>query len=376
MSPKRLGSSGLKAVVKVEEEIYLNALRLVPGLGSGRLSQLLAGFPGAKGVWQARPEELARILGPGKQVEALTHGRTVIEPEREWEKLLLAGIRVTTLGSSDYPSNLAEIYNPPLILYYRGSLDGLDLSLAIVGSRQATPYGRVAATTLARDMGAAGFAIVSGFARGVDSAAHRGALNAQARTVAVFGCGLDTIYPRENRSLCAEIIERGAVVSDFPLGVQPLSANFPARNRIISGLSLGTLVVEGREKSGSLITADFALEQGRDVFAVPGPINSEYSRGPHKLLKQGAKLVESAGDILEEYAHLVSPALQIKFAEFSYPAEYTGLMEILSLEPLHVDVICRKLKTAPEKLAALLLQLELSGRIRQLSGGYYVRNFL
>ncbi len=286
----------------MEEAIYLNALRMVPGLGSSKLAQLLACFPGAQGVWQARSEELTRVLGPGKLSEALTHSRTVIEPQREWEKLLQAGIKLTTLGSPGYPANLAEIYNPPLILYYRGSLEGLDLSLAIVGSRQATPYGRVTATVLARDLGSAGFVIVSGFARGIDAAAHRGALDAKGRTVAVFGCGLDTIYPREHRSLCEEIVERGAVVSDFPLGVQPLSANFPARNRIISGLSLGTLVVEGQERSGSLITADFALEQGRDVFAIPGPINSEYSRGPHKLLKQGAKLVESAGDILEEYA--------------------------------------------------------------------------
>jgi len=360
----------------MEELIYLNVLRMVPGLGSAKMTQLLNVFPGPKQIWQATEKQLAQFVGFGKTLEALKFCKKTLNPAVEWDKLVRAGIKVTAPGCEEYPVNLGEIHQPPLILYYRGDLSDLELSLAVVGSRKGTPYGRAVAASMARDLAGAGFAVVSGFARGIDAAAHQGAISGKGKTIAVFGCGLDVIYPREHRILCEEICENGAVVSEFPLGTQPLSMNFPARNRIISGVSLGTLVVEGKEKSGSLITADFALEQGRDVFAVPGPVNSEFSRGPHKLLKQGAKLVEEVNDILEEYAHLGSEPIQVKFAEFQYPEEYKGLMQLLNLEPLHIDKICQLLETSPERISGLLLQLELSGQIRQLSGGYFVRNFL
>lgn len=360
----------------MEKLVYLNALRLVPNLGSAKMTQLLKHFAGPKEIWYASEKELIHCLGTGKVLDALLFCQKIVNLAAEWEKLVKAGIKVTAPGYDDYPSNLVEIHQPPWILYYRGDLSKMDLSLAIVGSRQATPYGRAAAIQMARDLVRAGFVVVSGFARGIDAAAHQGAIAGEGRTAAVFGCGLDVIYPREHRLLYEEVVQNGAVISEFPLGNQPLSLNFPARNRIISGMSLGTLVVEGREKSGSLITAEFALEQGRDVFAIPGPVNSEFSRGPHKLIKQGAKLVEEVNDILEEYSHLISEPLQIRFAEFDYPAEYKNLMDLLSLDPIHLDKICQKLKISPEKMAGLLLQLELSGHIRQLNGGYYVRNFL
>ncbi len=360
----------------MEELVYLNSLRLVQGLGPAKVSQLINYFHGAKQVWHATEQELTWFLGRGKVLESMLFCKKTVDPAAKWDKLIRTGIKATAPGLADYPANLAAIRHPPSILYYRGDLSGLDLSLAVVGSRLATPYGRAVATSLARELTRGGFMVVSGFARGIDAAAHRGALAGGGRTAAVFGSGLDVIYPREHRALFEEIINSGAVISEFPLGTEPVPANFPARNRIISGICLGTLVVEGKEKSGSLITAEFALEQGRDVFAVPGPVNAQGSRGPHKLLKQGAKLVEEVEDIFEEYAHLVSPPQQVRLAEFTYPFEYKELLEILSLEPMHLNIICQRLKTAPEKIASLLVHLELAGHIRQLSGGYYVKNFL
>lgn len=359
----------------MESLMYLNALKLVPGIGPAKLARLWQWRPQPYAIWRAGKEELISCLGNDQAVDALIEWRGRIQPEVEWEKLQRAGIRVTTPGSPDYPPNLNNIYNPPLMLYYLGDLEQADLSLAIVGSRTASPYGKAMAQSLARNLAEGGFSIVSGLARGIDGAAHRGALLGGGKTITVLGSGLDVIYPREHKALFEEIQQNGAVVSEFPLGTQPLSMNFPVRNRIIAGISLGTLVVEGKEKSGSLITADYALEQGRDVFAMPGPVNSENSRGPHKLIKQGAKLVESAADVLEEYVHLLPEKPAMTAITTSCPQEYHGLMQVLSLQPTHIDDICRQLGTVPEKIAALLVHLELAGQIKQLNGGYYVINF-
>lgn len=359
----------------MEELIYRNALRQVSGIGVIRLSKLLEAFGSAKQAWEANPADLAASLGEGEIYHRLLSARRLLDPTKAWEKIIKAGINVTAPGMDDYPGQLATIYHPPLLLYYLGSLTNIEPTLAIVGSRRATPYGKAIATGLAQDLVNAGFVIVSGFARGIDAAAHRAVVESGGRTIAVFGSGLDVIYPKEQGRLFTKILESGAIVSEFPLGTPPLSANFPARNRIISGMCLGTLVVEGRDKSGSLITAEFALEQGRDVFAVPGPVNAESSRGPHKLIKQGAKLVEDVYDILEEYPYLGTQPPPTRLAQFQPTCSNNEVLNLFSLEPLHIDEICAKLNTSPDKIAGLLLHLELTGQIKQLNGGYYVINF-
>jgi DNA processing protein len=358
----------------LEDLIYLNALRLVPGIGSATLGRLLHKLS-PRQVWIVGSEELTPYMNK-RVLEALAYTRQRINPEAEWEKLVKQGIKVCTVGHKNYPESLAEIYDPPLLLYYRGNLSESELSLAVVGSRRASPYGRTVGALIVKDLAKAGFTVISGGARGIDTVAHQAALDAGGRTIAVLGNGLDIIYPRENMHLFSRIQEQGAVVSEYPLGTEPLGGHFPARNRIISGMSLGTLVVEGAEKSGSLITADCALEQGRDVFAVPGPVTGPGSRGPHKLIKQGAKLVESAADILLEYGYLVPDYYQVSLADLTLPKESAELLELLSLEPIHIDVICKQLSRSPEKLAGLLVNLELSGQIRQLSGGHYIKTFV
>ncbi len=354
--------------------MYLNALKMVQGVGAARLYRLVAFFRSSKRAWEANRDELNRCLGQEKVAEAIVCARRSIDPGREWGRIAAEGINVTAPGLADYPQNLANTYAPPPLLFYRGGLQGGDLSVAIVGSRSSSPYGQALANSLAKDLASAGMLVVSGLARGIDAVAHRGALSAGGRTIAVLGSGLDLIYPREHRRLAQQIMDSGAVVTEFPLGSVPLSSNFPVRNRTIAGISLGTLVVEGKEKSGSLITADFALEHGRDVFALPGPVNAANSRGPHKLLKQGAKLVEVAADILEEYVHLLPEQSKTEHVESNYAGECRQLIDLLSLEPMHIDIICRKLAITPDKIAGLLIHLELAGLICQVSSGYYVIN--
>ena len=247
--------------------------------------------------------------------------------------------------------------------------------MALVGSRRCSYYGKEVAYRLARELAKAGLTVVSGMALGIDSAAHQGALAARGRTLAVLGCGVNHCYPPANARLMREIAGRGAVLSEFPLDTQPLPQHFPQRNRIISGLSLGTVVVEASEKSGALITASFALEQNREVFAVPGNIDSPYSRGSHRLLKEGARLVETAADILEELS--VGPVTAATAAarerELSLDETARRLLELIPYQPLHVDEIVRLSAISPDQIGAILLDLELKGLLRQLPGKYFCR---
>lgn len=272
-----------------------------------------------------------------------------------------------------YPAALRPIGDPPRTLYLRGTLREADkAAVAIVGSRRASAYGVAAAEWLGRELGRCGVTVVSGLARGVDAAAHRGALTGGGRTIAVLGCGVDVVYPREHRRLLGQIIEAGAVISEFPAGVPPLQHHFPRRNRVISGLSLGVVVVEGRERSGALLTADHALEQGREVFAVPGSIFAETSHLPHRLIQQGAKLVATVEDILEELrlpqrtppARVPVPALHGAEA-----AVYTQL----SLDPRHIDALALRCRLPAAEVGRALVGLELRGLVRALAGQRYVR---
>jgi len=287
----------------MDAKAYWVGLNRVYGLGPKRFQLLRKHFGSPERVWKSKESELAKILGQNSPVvQNILKCRATLDLEKELANLEERKIQVLTLEDTAYPVNLLQIYDPPPVLYVKGVLAQEDAkAVAVVGSRRATPYGKAVADQLAGDLAQAGITVVSGLARGVDTCGHRGALRCGGRTLAVLGCGVDVVYPRENQELFEEIAAKGAIISEFPLGTPPEASNFPVRNRIISGLALGVLVVEAAEDGGALITADFALEQGRDVFAVPGAITNRYSRGTNRLIKDGAKLVEGVADILEEY---------------------------------------------------------------------------
>lgn len=362
----------------VDSRVYWVALSRALGIGSKRFLQLVDFFGSPREVWTAREKDLQRVPDmPRDIVEKLLQERKTIDPMKDWELLHKKGIGVILLEDKLYPQNLKTVFNPPATLYYRGTLRAEDqLSLAVVGARKPSPYGVLAAESLARGLVEANVCVVSGMARGIDTAAHRGALNGGGRTIAVLGTGVDVVFPRENRRLMDEIISNGAVISEFTPEAAGEAWHFPARNRIISGFSLGTLVVEAGEKSGSMITVDFALEQGREVFAVPGNINNPMSRGPHKLIKQGAKLVERVEDLLEELGiqSLFPEPRAKKKITLSYDED--KVCKLVSMEPVHLEELINRSGFASGQVSALLVVLELKGLVRQLPGKYYVSGSL
>ena len=266
-----------------------------------RLRRLLDAFGDARHAWEASAHELAAAGLQGRALSALLEARRQFDPERELRRLDQAGVQAVTIDDPTYPRRLREIYAAPPVLFVRGQLQPEDdLAVAVVGTRRATAYGKIVTEQLAGELASGGVTIVSGFARGIDTHAHRAALDAGGRTIAVFACGLDVIYPPENRDLAGRVARQGALVSEHALGTRPEATNFPARNRIVSGISRATLVVEAGERSGALITAQFALDQGRDVLAVPGPITAPSSAGANRLIQDGARLVASAADVRAE----------------------------------------------------------------------------
>jgi DNA processing protein len=355
----------------VDDSVYWLALSLIPDLGARRIRRLVEHFGCAKGAYTADVNELYLAGIAARAAESLIAGRRGIDPVREWERLCTKGYRMITMDSPDYPLLLGQIYDPPAVLFYRGNLDVLqDICIAVVGSRAATEYGKSAAFRLARELSEAGVTVVSGMARGIDTAAHQGVLKNGGKTAAVLGCGLDICYPPENLRLRENILHSGVVLSEFPPGTQPKPAHFPLRNRIISGLSQAIVVVEAGEKSGALITADCALEQGREVFAVPGSINSPNSRGCHRLLKEGAALLESVDDILFELGLALR---QEKQQTFEATPEQQKILASLQYEPVHFDELLGRCEFKAASLAAVLAELELAARVRKLPGNYYLR---
>jgi DNA processing protein len=359
-----------------DELLYLNALNRISFLGPVRIAKLQRHFGSAAAAWRAAPEDFARVPGLERFGTRFAAERSQIDPDREWRRLQALAVTCLSLKSTHYPPLLREIAHPPPLLYCRGTIEPQDsLAVAIVGSRRCSYYGKEVAFRLARELAQTGMTVVSGMALGIDSAAHQGALAAGGRTLAVLGCGVNICYPPGNGRLMRQIMARGAVLSEFPLDTPPLPQHFPQRNRIISGLSLGTVVVEASAKSGALITASFALEQNREVFAVPGNIESPYSRGTHRLLKEGARLVETAADILEELS--VGPVTAAVAAtgerELMLDEQARRLLELIPYTPLHVDEIVRLSGSSPEQVSALLLDLELKGLLRQLPGKYFCR---
>jgi DNA processing protein len=358
-------------------------LKSVPGIGNHLFKRLIDRFALPEMVFQASEEELTQVEGiSARQAAAIQNFKTPDRIRRELDQIIQKGLCITTLADPEYPSLLREIPDPPPLLYVSGNLDGSLRNIAVVGSRNATAYGISTTQKLCADLSSFDISIVSGMAIGIDTAAHQGALAGNGKTVAVLGSGLNKIYPSENQNLFRRISESGAVITEFELDTEPEAHHFPIRNRIISGMSLGTVVVEATKKSGSLITARLAAEQNREVFAVPGSIQSFKSTGTHTLIKQGAKLVENAQDVLEELtAFIATPDMASSQNQkrttkslSSLTPDEVAVYKVLSPYPEHIDIIVRKTAIQPGKLLSILLQLELKGMVNQLPGKRFVLN--
>jgi DNA processing protein len=368
---------------------YWIALKSIDGVGSVGFKNLVDAFGHPKKVFSASLQTLTAVPGIGHKTAAnVKDFNGWHKAEEELELLKKYDTRLITYQDSLYPRSLLNIYDFPPFLYTKGLLKEDDVNIAVVGSRMASTYGKFSTERLCRELAINGITVVSGLARGIDSAAHKGALAGKGRTIAVLGCGLDTVYPPENQKLYEEIVAKGAVITEYSFGTPPSASNFPARNRIISGVSLGVVVVEANEKSGSLITAKLALEQGREVFAVPGSIDSAGSRGTHKLIKQGAKLIENVYDILDEILPQVEMRskdapreeriLRQDNGEEEIPEQKTAthelndteksILKIISSKALDIDSIITSTGLKPNEVLNILLTLELRGIIKQLPG--------
>ena len=395
------------SVLSREEELHWLALRLVPGLGTRNSAKLLERFRTPQAIFRASRTELEQAGVSGAVAQSIASGCTFEDAATQHEKMAECDAVLVTMGDPQYPELLRGIFDPPILLYVRGRVELLkSLSLAIVGTRRPTPYGLAAAERLSTDLAHAGLTIVSGMARGIDTAAHKGALQAGGDTVAVLGCGVDIVYPAENRKLAAQIAEKGLLVSEFPMGATAFPQNFPIRNRIISGLSLGVLIVEGAQYSGSAITAKLAIDQGREVFAVPGNITSKLSWGPNLLIKQGARLVQDWNDVVvelpaESRRHLIDRSRRRIFEQNGesggdggaslFDRSHSGgagggaasglgpvAHRVLGILPvdvaIHLDDLLEKVEdTSPSELIAALFELEMLGLARQLPGKNFIK---
>jgi DNA processing protein len=388
----------LSPVLSREEELHWLALKLIPGLGTRTSGKLLDRLRTPQAVFRASRSELEAAGLSGAVAQSISSGCTFEDAVRQQEKMAEAGAVVVTIGDARYPQPLREIFDPPMLLFARGRVDLLQsLTLGVVGTRRPTPYGLAVAERLSADLAHAGLTIASGMARGIDTAAHKGALSVGGDTIAVLGCGVDVVYPSENRKLAAELAGKGLIVSEFPMGATAFPQNFPIRNRIISGVSVGVLVVEGAQYSGSAITAKLAIDQGREVFAVPGNITSKLSWGPNLLIKQGAKIVQDWNDVVAELPpesrrHLIERGRQKILGEESATGEgaQASLLNSPSpeldatarrtLEALHVDAAIHlddlletEQDTSPSELIAALFELEMLGLVKQLPGKNFVK---
>lgn len=376
-----------------EDILHWLALRLVPGLGTRKANQILAQFRTPQAIFRASRSDLEASGLAGSVAQTIASGCTFDEAVDQQQKMLETGTVLVPLADPAYPARLREIFDPPIALFTRGRLELLQgILLGVVGTRRPTAYGTAAAQRLSADLAQAGLVIVSGMARGIDTAAHRAALDVGGETVAVFGCGVDQVYPAENRKLAVEIAEKGLLISEFPMGSPAYPQNFPIRNRIISGMSVGVLVVEGAQYSGSAITAKVALDQQREVFAVPGNITSKMSWGPNLLIKQGAKLVQEWNDVMVELpaeirrtliakaqARLGVMSLELKDDDTALPPELGQasrqvLTQLKADVPTHVDQILATFDTlTSSEVIAALFELELLGLARQLPGKNFVK---
>jgi DNA processing protein len=357
----------------MEARAYWVGFNLVRGVGAVRLRNLLEHFGNLEIAWNAPADALIAAGLPARIAENFLVIRKQVDLERIMEKIDAQGVKVLTWDDDAYPRRLKEIAQPPPVLFVRGSVNVEDdWAVSVVGTRRVTPYGRQVAAEIARFLAQNGVTLVSGLARGVDAIAHQAALQAGGRTFAILGSGVDVIYPPEHRKLADEIIRQGAVISDYPLGTQPESTNFPPRNRIIAGLSLATIVVEAGETSGALITAEFAVEQGRDVFAVPGSILTPQSEGTNKLIEQGARPLLRMTEILEALKLEQIPEKQSNRKTMSTSPEEKKLLDHLSQEPRHIDEVCQLSGLPIQAVSATLTMMELKGLVTHVGGMNYV----
>jgi len=357
----------------MDNKRYWVGFNMVRGIGAVRLRALIDYFGDAATAWQGTPEDL-RMAGLGtKVIERLLELRKDVDLDKLWDKIIAQDIHVLTWEDEAYPPRLKEIEHPPPVLYIRGEFLPEDhFAVAIVGTRKVTSYGRQVTEELSSFLASNGVTVISGLARGVDAIAHSVTLKSGGRTAAVLGCGVDRIYPSENRSLAEQIMTRGALISDYPVGTAPESSNFPPRNRIISGLSLAVIVIEAGDTSGALITAEFAAEQGREVFAVPGNILAPQSRGTNKLIQNGALPLLTPQDLLQ--ALNLTRVGEQKAARKILPANEVEaqVWNALGIEPLHVDELRIQTGLPVEKVSAALVMMELKGMVRQVGGMQYV----
>jgi DNA processing protein len=390
------------AVLSREEELYWLALKLVPGLGTRTTNKLLDRFRSPQAIFRASRTELEGASISGAVAQSIVSGCTFDDAAAQQEKMAQSGATLITIGDPRYPQPLREIFDPPILLFARGRVELLQsFTLGVVGTRRPTPYGLAVAERLSADLTHAGLAIASGMARGIDTAAHRGALAAGGDTIAILGCGVDVVYPSENKKLAAEIVAKGLMLSEFPMESVAFPQNFPIRNRIISGMSVGVLAVEGAQYSGSAITAKLAMDQGREVFAVPGNITSKLSWAPNLLIKQGARLVQDWNDVVSELPvesrrHLIEQGRQRLLGEQGGAAVATSegeaaslfnsrgpeldatarrTLEVLQVDaPIHLDDLIEKIEnSSPSELIAALFELEMLGLVKQLPGKNFVK---
>lgn len=353
---------------------YWLGFNIVKGIGPAKVQAMLDFFGELSVAWVAPEEQLERLGIDQRALKTLREARIQLDLDAELAKVEAAGIQLLTWQMAEYPSYLKETPTPPPLLYLSGDLQEVDqFAVAVVGTRRLTSYGRQITKDLVTGLVHNGVTVVSGLARGIDAVAHQTAVDLDGRTIAVLGSGLDCIYPSENRMLAKQISGgKGALISEYGLGVRPEAKNFPPRNRIISGLSLGVIVVEAGERSGALITTKFALEQDRDVFAVPGNVNSPVSMGPNKLIQQGAKLVTKVDDVLEELnLHMVAEKTAVQLA-LPGTSEEVALYAHLSAQPVHIDDLRRETGLSSSEVSSTLTLMELKGMVQQVGGMNYI----
>ena len=380
MSRERGESAVLEHVVSQPDEVvaadleaaYWAAFANVRHIGPARIARLVSQFCTLSQAWGA-PGQALRIALEPRALAELAAARRTVEPEREAERLRERGIRILHVEHPEYPRLLVEASGRPTVLYIRGHLTTQDnQSVGIVGTRRSTVYGKGVTERIARDLATAGVTVVSGLARGIDAVAHHVTLETGGRTVAVLGSGVDVIYPAEHRRLVDRILDNGAVISEQPPGAKPAAPNFPARNRIISGMSLGVVVVEAPARSGALITANFAADQGREVFVVPGNVGNANSEGTNQLLRDGARIVRDGADILADLNLGGNQPAQLSLLMPSTPEEAL-VLRCLGVEPLHIDEIAEAAGVPGREVAEALLMMELKGMARNCGAQYYVR---
>jgi DNA processing protein len=354
---------------------------MIPNFGIVKLRKLLDRFENLERIFKVSANELTQVAGIGEKLAL--HIKKIINSKdfyNELKQINKQHINVVTLYDDEYPLNLKAIYDPPIVLYIKGTLIKDDaISIAIVGSRKSSNYGLKMTEDISRGLADKGICIISGMARGIDSAAHKGALLSEGRTIAVLGSGLNYIYPPENKELFNQISDHGAVISEFPLGRKPARRNFPIRNRVISGLSLGVVVIEARRRSGSLITADCALEQGREVYAVPHAVGFANSEGTHKLIQQGAKLIEGADSIIEELPPYIRNYIELndrgdRLVPLEIIETEKRIYELFDQAPCDVRSLSLKLELSPEDVQRSLLSLQIKGLIQRISDKAYIKS--